>query len=807
MARNFDVRDYSVEASLSPTDTVNVSSSLPFGRRGSAPDLQETCNDPAFSQDTELPHRTRSQSNADLPDRRDEWAKKILAGRRMQSAIADLIETKNSYQKDADQDGWDEIDQKKGDVVQKLQQLTAIDGWTENDLEGPSKKDKFSTIGFHYTQLYDVLLNQAPWYVGSAWSVIKTLLVARISHTRLKDKVEEALLHIANKLGIVHQVIGHIPTDAMATAVGALYASISKFLSQTLQYYHKSRFSKAARVFSAFGFPWEREFQWLVDKISQQISRIQDITSIGHLNATMECLHLARVAHEDEGNSRQLGASIKRDVNETLSGHFQRFEQMWVAKFEDLLAFALKREDIAMRQEDLIDSSLESDIFLADYISVKEKLPDFISMAFFELQDFRQNESRIRSLRKYLLDCDFEQCMRLLENEKIQAWLLRDASSIVWVNSHRTSPLADWATAMTTRLIDHAARLERVTVLRYFCMQHNRKNALSTAASLVQVLIFQILELNSHRFLVRSTQFTLERIKRMATDFRGLWAIFREVLSAATIGGPACIWLFIDCIDMLKVNDSKASGDLSTLLGYLDDLTKDDTMIVKILITARHTSVFQQLDSEIKSGKLPSFRNAVITIPRGRHQFTAALCAKNSKKLNELKVVAGPKKKQDPEPAEYSIESGNPTHDVFYSSDSSLPASAMKETVTPRLEVPQFVRTNVDSSEQDSVLSLDDLQSDSEPDWTTRGLSKVIDSSNRHSLNLSDESPETTDENPFEASGGSESGVGDEDVTPGGGDGVEFTTLQRVVPRTNPPADEYAIDDTSSGWSDSGPDI
>lgn len=452
-------------------------------------------------------------------------------------------------------------------------------------------------------------------------------------------------------------------------------------------------------------------------------------------------------------------------------------------------------------------------------MSMKEKLPEFMSMVFPDLQDFRNNESRIRSLNKYLLDPDFGQCLKFLEHEKTQAWLVSETSSIVWVNSHKTSPLADWATAITTRLIDHAARLKNTTVLQYFSMQHNRKNAMSTAASFVQVLTVQVLEQFSHRFLVRSTQFTLQRVKEMAANFSGLWAIFREVLSAAVVGNPTCIWIFIDRIDMLKLdNSNKASGDLLTLLGHLDDLTKDDTIVVKIFITARHTSVSQQLESEIKCGKLPSFRDTVITMPHGTHQFTAALCAKNRKRLGELNVVASPKKTKAPKAMEHSIEISNPALDDFCSSDSSVGVANGTGNTAPKavqLDVPRFIRTNVDSSEQDSMISLDDdFQSSSEPDWSTRGISKSPGASIRHSPSVTDESRETG-EDPFAASSGSESHYSEEDVAPAEGDDLVLTT---PTPQTSAwskppkheeakaPADGCAVDDTLSDW-DSGPDV
>lgn len=146
-------------------------------------------------------------------------------------------------------------------MVGKLQDVAARKEFTGNDLEGPKflrkclgkclpkclpecldkfSCDKISTIGLRYTQLLDVVMNQAPLYALIAWGSLKILLIAHINHTRLKEMVEDALLQIADQLGLVHELMGHIPSEAMATAVGDLYACFSMFLSKALTYYCRS---------------------------------------------------------------------------------------------------------------------------------------------------------------------------------------------------------------------------------------------------------------------------------------------------------------------------------------------------------------------------------------------------------------------------------------------------------------------------------------------------------------------------------------------------------------------------------------
>lgn len=77
---NFDDGESeAVDTSLSPISDIGTGRGY-FGRRGSAPAAQELQEHSASFEDPSLPPRARSQSNATIPDRRDEWSKKILEG-------------------------------------------------------------------------------------------------------------------------------------------------------------------------------------------------------------------------------------------------------------------------------------------------------------------------------------------------------------------------------------------------------------------------------------------------------------------------------------------------------------------------------------------------------------------------------------------------------------------------------------------------------------------------------------------------------------------------------------------------------
>ena len=240
-------------------------------------------------------------------------------------------------------------------------------------------------------------------------------------------------------------------------------------------------------------------------------------------------------------------------------------------------------------------------------------------------------DENVRVRDRYLTTYDYHQCVELLRREEMNNWISSEASNLLYVISHRLFGKVDLATAFTTRLIDNAANVDRLTILRYFCKQ---QNIVSTALALVKTLIFHALDRHRKRFSAKSRQFTLLRFQTAADQLEELWALFLDVLGAAKI---EYFWIMIDNIDILLAEpSSEVSEDTLALLNGLDELADDKNIIVKILITARHGGASNSLSASLTECKILSSRHAILTIPRGRHRPAASLWAMRSKKPHRL---------------------------------------------------------------------------------------------------------------------------------------------------------------------------
>ena len=237
----------------------------------------------------------------------------------------------------------------------------------------------------------------------------------------------------------------------------------------------------------------------------------------------------------------------------------------------------------------------------------------------------------VRMRNRYLTAYDYHECVKLLRREEMKHWISSEASNLLWVNSHRLFGRVDWMTAFTTRLIDHAADADHITILRYFCKQ---QTTISTGLILIKSLIFQVVERHRKHFSVKSRQFTLRRFQAAADEFEELWALFLDLLGAAKLD---CVWILIDHIDMLLSEpSSETSEDTLAFLNGLNELADDKNIIVKVLVTARHGGASNSLSASLTERKILSSRHAIITIPRGRQRAAATLWAKRSRKPHRL---------------------------------------------------------------------------------------------------------------------------------------------------------------------------
>lgn len=254
-------------------------------------------------------------------------------------------------------------------------------------------------------------------------------------------------------------------------------------------------------------------------------------------------------------------------------------------------------------------------------------------MTYRQLEDFDHVIYNIKLRNRHLTVYDYQQCVRLLKHEKVKAWIGTNESSILWVNTFQIFGSADWATAFATRLIDYSARFEYLTILSHFCSPRSGAHLTTTPTIIVKSLIFQVILRHRKTFVSRSKLLSLKRFRAAENDLKELWALFQDTLRCAKID---CIWIIIDSIEAIQVESPQISEDALQLLKFLNALTDDEQVTVKVFITARHAGSSKFFSAQLADDELISPRHSIITIPRGQTRAMASIWAKTSKKISRL---------------------------------------------------------------------------------------------------------------------------------------------------------------------------
>lgn len=180
---------------------------------------------------------------------------------------------------------------------------------SEASLSGKLKSAWRSTneVAYEYIKILDVMVGQAPEYVGLAYGAVKIILVVQINHQEVKQKCKDYLEQIKVKFDIIDHLTSYITSSQLVNLVAQLYSLFYTFLAKAVKYYTQSRLSEwrpqqiieanADRIrrpetwAKAMTKPWKR-FQDIVDSIEQTLANIRDLAQYsslldGHANTTM----------------------------------------------------------------------------------------------------------------------------------------------------------------------------------------------------------------------------------------------------------------------------------------------------------------------------------------------------------------------------------------------------------------------------------------------------------------------------------------------------------------------------------------
>lgn len=101
----------------------------------------------------------------------------------------------------------------------------------------------FSATVYEYSQIMDVLTNQAPEYVALTYGALKIVLVVQINHEELKQKVRQHMELIRSRFEIIDHLTAYMPRRNLVRSVAKVYELFSRFLAKAIKYYSMTRFS------------------------------------------------------------------------------------------------------------------------------------------------------------------------------------------------------------------------------------------------------------------------------------------------------------------------------------------------------------------------------------------------------------------------------------------------------------------------------------------------------------------------------------------------------------------------------------
>ena len=314
--------------------------------------------------------------------------------------------------------------------------------------------------------------------------------------------------------------------------------------------------------------------------------------------------------------------------------------------------------------------------------------------------------------------CDYQYCAKLLGHQEMKSWMEKDESSLIWVNSHQNERAVDWVSVLATNIVDHAKNLTCVTMLRHFCIGSYSNKLGSNPYTVLQAFIFQMLRLHRTRFLNNhSLGLSLPRFKEARQDLEQLWEVFDEVVKTAKV---SCVWLVIDHIDILLKESTP--GETLQLLAFLEGMLQDDSITVKILVTARlgGSTLLSKLACESEA---ISPDHAIINVPRGYQRHEAVLPRLAPRRPHRLPEVTSNE-------ARVSSKEKPQSDTVTFWSDESSDSDNVRdcELETPSASEMKEANDEVDRDSEDSESTAsnhDDRFLSSEEDKTDIDISSL----------------------------------------------------------------------------------
>lgn len=99
-------------------------------------------------------------------------------------------------------------------------------------------------VAYEYVKILDVMVGQAPEYVGLAYGAVKIIMVVQINHQEVMQKCKDYLEQIKVKFDIIDHLATYITSSQLVNLVAQLYSLFYSFLAKAVKYYTQSRLSE-----------------------------------------------------------------------------------------------------------------------------------------------------------------------------------------------------------------------------------------------------------------------------------------------------------------------------------------------------------------------------------------------------------------------------------------------------------------------------------------------------------------------------------------------------------------------------------
>lgn len=101
-----------------------------------------------------------------------------------------------------------------------------------------------NAVAYEYVKILDVMVGQAPEYVGLAYGAIKILLFAQVNNEEVKERVKGYLDQIQLKFQIIDHLTAYMPSSRLVSLIAQVYGLFYVFVAKAIKHYTQPRLSE-----------------------------------------------------------------------------------------------------------------------------------------------------------------------------------------------------------------------------------------------------------------------------------------------------------------------------------------------------------------------------------------------------------------------------------------------------------------------------------------------------------------------------------------------------------------------------------